>query len=62
MQHASEQLQIEVDQILLEHQAQVLRDGKKSKKKVIFIHFEKNNDVIEMMYTLTSYTIVLENA
>lgn len=28
MQHASEQLQIETDQLLLEHQAQMIRDGR----------------------------------
>jgi hypothetical protein len=28
MQYASEQLQVEIDQMLLEHQAQVLRDGR----------------------------------
>ncbi len=32
MQIASEQLQVEVDQMLLEHQAQRLRDGKKLEK------------------------------
>ncbi len=32
MQLASEQLQVEVDQMLLEHQAQRLRDGKKLEK------------------------------
>lgn len=30
MQYASEQLQIEIDEMLLEHQTQMLRDGKKT--------------------------------
>jgi hypothetical protein len=36
MQLASEQLQVEVDQMLLEHQAQRLRDGKKLEKIEIY--------------------------
>jgi len=42
MIYASGQLQIEIDQMILDHEAQVLRDGKRLKNKNFM--FENNNN------------------
>ena len=59
MQYASEQLQVEIDQMLLEHQAQVLRDGKANSEVIIFVFINLEIIIVveqlEMIYDLLIY-------
>jgi hypothetical protein len=44
MIYASGQLQIEIDQMILDHEAQVLRDGKRLKNKNFMFGNNNNNN------------------